>query len=82
MSSTDKPQIGILDDYAELAEFSRQVKRVERTVLRWMDEPDGLPYTMMGRTRLVHIPTARAWLQARMRNPNPTRGTLELAHVT
>lgn len=68
MSSPDQPPIGLLDDYAEIEVFARDVKRTGRTVLRWMEEPNGLPYTILGRTRLIHIPAARAWLRAKMRN--------------
>jgi hypothetical protein len=35
-----------------------------------MNEPNGLPYVQLGASAFAHIPTARAWLQARMHN-NP-----------
>jgi hypothetical protein len=64
----------LLDDYLELSDFARdEVKRHPRTVTRWTKEPDGLPYTTMGKTVLIHIPTAREWLFNRMRRPNPRR---------
>jgi hypothetical protein len=62
-----------LDDYLDLEPFAAEVERDPRTVRRWMNAPDGLPYTRMGNRILVHIPTARDWLLSRMRRPNPRR---------
>jgi hypothetical protein len=64
---------GLLDDFAEFDSFAKVVKRHPRTVDRWTKEPDGLPYTWMGKTKLVHLPTARQWLLGRMKRPNPRR---------
>ena len=60
----------LLDDCLEIDAFAQTVKRHPRTVIRWMREPDGLPYTRLGKTPIIHIPTARAWLLGRMRQPN------------
>jgi hypothetical protein len=71
--SSDHP-VRFLDGYVELPEFARdEVKRSPSTVTRWTQGPDGLPYTMMGRTVLIHIPTAREWLLNRMRRRNSRR---------
>jgi hypothetical protein len=63
----------ILVEYVEIEPFAAEVKRSPRTVIRWMDEPNGLPYTKLGNRRLIHIPSARAWLLGRIRRPNPRR---------
>jgi hypothetical protein len=63
----------ILSDYAEIEAFAEEVKRAPRTVIRWMDEPNGLPFTKLGNRRLIHIPSARDWMLARIRRPNPRR---------
>ena len=62
--------IDLLENYLDLEPFAEQVNRDPRTVRRWMNEPDGLPYTRIGNRILVHIPTAKAWIFGRMRNPN------------
>jgi hypothetical protein len=64
----------ILEGFLGIAPFAAQVERDPRTVRRWMDEADGLPYTKIGNRRLIHIPTAREWMLGRMRRPNPRRG--------
>jgi hypothetical protein len=61
----------ILDEYVDVAEVAADFEKCERTILRWMDAPDGLPYLKIGNKRLVHVPTARAWLLGRMKTPNP-----------
>jgi hypothetical protein len=58
----------VLDDYVEVEPFAKEVKRSPRTILRWMDEPNGLPYSRIGNRRLIHVPTARDWIFGRMRN--------------
>jgi hypothetical protein len=71
MSSTTTT--GLLEDCLELEAFARDIKRHPRTVKRWMLEPDGLPYTRLGKTPIIHVPTARQWLLGRLRTPNPRR---------
>jgi hypothetical protein len=63
----------ILEDLVEVSPFAAKVKKHPRTIIRWMDEPNGLPFVKLGNRRLIHIPTARQWLlgRTRTRNPNP-----------
>jgi hypothetical protein len=63
----------LLTDFADLEPFAAEVKRDPRTVRRWMNEPDGLPFTRIGNRILIHIPTAREWMLSRMRRPNRRR---------
>ena len=65
-----------LADYLDLEPFAAEVDRHHRTVRRWLNEPNGLPNTRIGNRILIHIPTAREWLFARMRHPNPRRATV------
>jgi hypothetical protein len=60
----------ILDDYAEPSQVAADFNKCERTILRWMAQPDGLPYAKIGNKRLVHIPSAREWILKRVRQPN------------
>jgi hypothetical protein len=65
----------LLKDFADLEPFAAECKRDPRTIRRWMEQPDGLPYTTIGNRILIHIPTAREWMLGRMRRPNPRRET-------
>ena len=63
----------LLTDFADLEPFANEIKKHPRTVRRWMNKPNGLPYTSLGNRILIHIPTAREWMLSRMRHPNPRR---------
>ena len=60
---------GLLSDFLDLEPFAKQVDRDPRTVRRWLDEPNGLPYSRIGNRILIHVPTAREWIFSRMRMP-------------
>lgn len=70
MSATE-----LLDGFVDLEPFAAEVERDVRTVRRWLNQPDGLPYTKLGNRILIHIPTAREWMLGRMRRPNQRRVT-------
>jgi hypothetical protein len=63
----------LLADFIPLERFAKSVGKHVRTVYRWTDAADGLPYTRLGNQRLIHVGTAHAWLMQRMRHPNPPR---------
>jgi hypothetical protein len=62
----------LLDGYIGVKPFAEKVNRCERTIIRWMDAPDGLPYTTLGNRRLIHVETARDWIFSRMQQRNPS----------
>jgi hypothetical protein len=63
----------LLEGFLDLEPFARQAGRHPRTVRRWLDQPNGLPYTRIGNRILIHVPTARDWLFGRMRKSSPPR---------
>jgi hypothetical protein len=73
MSDTVSETIGLLADWVDNPQLAQEFSVNERTVVRWQDQPDGMPFAKVGRRRLSHIPTAREWLKARLRRPNPRR---------
>jgi hypothetical protein len=60
----------LLDGYLDLEPFAEIVNRHPRSVRRWTQEPDGLPFTKIGNRVLIHVETAKAWIFGRMRRPN------------
>lgn len=66
-------EINFLQDYCDVIEFAADIKKTPRTVDRWCTQPNGLPFAWFGHKRLIHIPSAREWLLARVRKPNPRR---------
>jgi hypothetical protein len=58
----------LLEDFLDLDPFAAEINRHPRTVRRWLDQPNGLPYTKIGNRILIHVPTAREWIFSRMQN--------------
>jgi hypothetical protein len=67
-------KLRVLDDYLDLEPFAREVNRHPRSVRRWLNQPDGLPFTRIGNRVLIHVPTARKWIFSRMRRPRRRSG--------
>jgi hypothetical protein len=63
----------LFNDFADLETFAAKLKRDPRTVRRWLNRIDGLPYISVGDRILIHVPSAREWLLGRMKRPNPRR---------
>jgi hypothetical protein len=70
MSSTTPK---LLDGWRKLDDFADEVERHPKTVKRWTQQPDGLPYATLGNMTIIHVPTAREWLMGRIHRPNPSR---------
>jgi hypothetical protein len=45
-----------------------------RTLGRYDQEPDGLPYVYVGGKKYRPVKACQAWLAKRVRRPNPRRG--------
>ena len=69
----------LLVDFMSVDDLAAEMNRHPRTVRRWMNQPDGLPYTPVGNQNLIHVPTARDWLLRNMRNPAPRRQNVKAA---
>jgi hypothetical protein len=65
--------MSLLDDYQPQAEFAKEHNVAERTVNRYRNLPNGLPWMYFGGKVYIHIPGAKEWLQRRVRI-NRTRG--------
>lgn len=68
--------MGILDDYMSLDDFAAQVGKSPRSVRRWANSTaNGLPIHRLGRTPLIHVDDAKAWLAGRRVQRNVRRGS-------
>ena len=71
---SDASPAGFLAECVTFAVYCRDhLHSSERTGQRLINQPDGLPIVEFGRKRLVHLPTADAWVKSRMRQRNPIR---------
>ncbi|MBF0680828.1 MAG: helix-turn-helix domain-containing protein [Devosia sp.] len=63
----------LLDDYLTRSELARELKVTERTIIRYQNQPNGLPRTKMGGRTLYRRDSVLAWLQVNEQRPNPRR---------
>jgi hypothetical protein len=63
----------VLKDLVDVNQFAADLGRHPRTIFRWTELEDGLPFVKLGKTRLIHLPSAREWIMSRMRRRNPNR---------
>jgi hypothetical protein len=64
----------LLSDYQLEDDFARANHVSSRTVARYRNQPDGLPYAIWGGKVLIHIPGARVWLAKKTHSRNVRRG--------
>ena len=65
----------VLAGYVDKPALAKAFKKSERTIDRWRNQPDGLPYTTAGATVLFDVSVARGWLKSRMTRPNRRRAS-------
>lgn len=63
----------ILDGYMLESTFAANAKVSPRTIARYRNQPDGLPYVEFGGRIYIPIADARAWLSGRVKRPNQRR---------
>jgi hypothetical protein len=68
----------LLAEYDYLSDVARQLRKSERTIVRYTQQPDGLPYIKLGNRMLFRRETTRKWLASLERRPNPTRSRRRL----
>jgi len=71
--TTDRPRVGLLDDFISTHDLARELDCHPRTIRRYCLEPDGLPYVRIAGRTYHPIAGARAFMERRTRHPNPTR---------
>ena len=62
-----------LNGYLTKTALAKEFGVSERTIDRWRNQPDGLPFTTAGATVLFNIVSVRKWLAKRERHPNRRR---------
>lgn len=63
----------ILVGYVDQETFARANRASARTIKRYRDLPDGLPWTMWAGKVFIPIEEGRGWLKSRVRRPNQRR---------
>ncbi len=64
--------IDLLSDFVTREELSRILSISPRTIYRYSQMPNGLPYAMIGGRVHYRISSVKKWLESREKQPNPT----------
>jgi hypothetical protein len=70
---TAKSSAFILDEYAPEKEFAAANRVSQRTLARYRNMPDGIPWMLWNGQVHIHIPGARDFVARRVKHPNQTR---------
>ena len=62
-----------LSGYLTKTALAKEFGVSTRTVDRWRNQPNGLPFTTAGATVLFNVVSVRKWLAKRERHPNKRR---------
>ena len=65
--------MALLEDFLTRDEIAAELGVSPRTILRWQNQTDGIPYVMLGGRILYRRCSIGDWLQKREKWPNPTR---------
>src|SRR5262245_2397247 len=63
----------ILNGYIDLDPLAEELGRHPRTIMRWTEERDGLPFVRLGRRIMFKRESVRDWISAREHKPNSRR---------
>jgi len=69
----------LLDGYLTQPGLAVELDCCPRTISRYENQPDGLPFVRIGGRKLYRIESVRAWIAALEHKPNPKRATVEEA---
>ena len=65
--------MSLLDGYLTRDQLAGELNVTTRTLWRWQNEPDGLPYTRIGNQLFYRVESVRNWIASRETKPNPRR---------
>ncbi|MEH7904337.1 helix-turn-helix domain-containing protein [Rhizobium laguerreae] len=63
----------ILEGYLSREQLAAELNVTTRTLWRWQNEPDGLPYTRIGNQLYYRVESVRNWVAGRETKPNTRR---------
>jgi excisionase family DNA binding protein len=63
----------ILANYLDLASLAQELDLHPRTLMRWIEQPNGLPCTKLGRRILFNRDSVQNWIAAQERKPPASR---------
>ncbi|MEL7719028.1 helix-turn-helix domain-containing protein [Citromicrobium bathyomarinum] len=65
--------MALLDEYLNREQLAHELKVNPRTVMRWQNLPDGLPFVELGGRILYRRSSVMEWIASKERFPNQRR---------
>lgn len=65
--------LDLLNDFIPRDQLANALNLSERTLLRYEQQPDGLPSLLIGGRKFYRAQSVRDWLARRETRPNPRR---------
>ena len=65
--------MSVLEEYMTRDQLATELEVVPRTVIRYQNQPDGLPYVEIGGRIYYRRKSVLEWLESRERRPNKRR---------
>lgn len=66
--------MNLLNDYLTRAELADELRVTQRTILRWQNRPDGIPFIALGGRILYRRDSVMSWLKGLETWPNARGG--------
>lgn len=63
----------LLAEYLTRAEIAAELRVTPRTIIRWQQQPDGLPFVKLGDRVLYRRQSVAEWIERHEHQPNPRR---------
>lgn len=63
----------VLDGYVEESVFAADNNTTQRTVARYRNQPNGIPFLKWAGKTYIHVDGAREYVKARTKRNNPTK---------
>jgi hypothetical protein len=61
------------DELETVKQVAARLNKNPRTIMRWTQQVDGLPFVRIGQVPYLHIPSTQKWIERRIQRPNPPR---------
>jgi hypothetical protein len=68
----DADTVNVLEGFIPDEDFAAAGKISPRTLRRYRNQPDGMPFLEWGGRVYIPVEAAREWIRNRIRHPNPT----------
>jgi hypothetical protein len=70
---TSPSETSLLAGCLDIEPFAVEAQRSPRTIRRWMNQPNGLPFIKLGSRVLIRVESAKKWIADLEQQRNPPK---------